>query len=154
ALRLAQQGAERSFRTVTAVNNAERARRQLAQGDLAGAVALARTSLPDDSSLPFVPQAYGVIYSALFQAHEPLAVDLGRIDETNGQTFAMANGQFFTVDGGGKATIWSPTRGVIFTRNDLDLKPAAMTPDRSVVFVQPISSMLRYHADTGHWDKI
>lgn len=153
-IEFAQKAAELSFRTVTAVNNAERARREFASNNFADAVALARTSLPDDGSLPFIPQAYGVLYRALYEGREALPLDFSPGDALKSRTYEMANGQFFSADARGTAMIWSPTKGAIFTRDDLDINTATMSPDGSVVFVPTYSSVLRYHASDGRWDEI
>jgi WD40 repeat protein len=152
-LREARESAERDARTVTAVSIAERARRSFETGNLQGAVELARSSLPDDGTLPFIPQAYSVLYGALFQAGAPVGLNFGYSYRTTAP-FLMANGDFVTVQDS-TATVWSVARGVVFVRDDLSaLDPPTAAPDGSALFVKSSVDLLRYRSETRSWDKL
>lgn len=152
-LREARASAERDARTVTAVSVAERARRSFETGNLQGAVELARSSLPDDGTLPFIPQAYSVLYGALFQAGAPVGLDFGYSFQT-APPLLLANGDFVTVQDS-TATVWSPSRGVIFVRDDLSaFDPPTAAPDGSALFAKQSVGLLRYRSATRSWDTL
>ncbi|MEO6013918.1 MAG: TIR domain-containing protein [Devosia sp.] len=144
----------RDNRTVTAVGNAERARRLLGAGDVAGAVALAKTGLSDDGSLPFVPQAYSVLYEALFRDSR-ITTEIGDNSPEKMETRAISGGRYLTLTRDG-VTIWSIDNGVIFRRDDPDIDAmAAPTGDERFVYFSRISGgPLRYDAQADQWADI
>lgn len=151
-----QQRTDRDRRTLAAVNDAARARELLARGDVDGATALALGSLVTDSSLPFIPQAYAVLYSAHFLGSEPRNLDLASYDRMRDlHVFELDGGRYLTASER-EVAVWSPTAGVSYVRNDVqhgsfNRKPAAAA---DAVFLRTTFSELRYWPADGTWDEI
>jgi WD40 repeat protein len=159
-LRTAREQTDRDRRTLAAVNNAERAQRFLNRGNVRKAVELALDSLVDDNSLPFIPQAYGVLYAAQFQAGKPVNIDLGASDLSGGlDTYSIGGGEYLTADSRGKAVVWSASTGITYSRSDLDKGSTprrAQSPDGRAIFLKAGDSIhdFRFWPADRSWDRI
>ncbi|HWA19110.1 MAG TPA: TIR domain-containing protein [Devosia sp.] len=153
-LRRQQAAAQRDARTVTAVNNAERARRLLSGGNITGAVELARQSLDPATELPFIPQAYSVLYAALYQRGDGRMMDFGSPSSGPPVTVAMPDKRYMTITGQ-TASIWSAGAGITYRRSDLE--PNAFrgaTEDGSSIYIAASFALMRYRAEADAWDRI
>ena len=148
--------AESDRRTVAAVSTAERAKVRLTAGDIDNAVRLARASLPDDGSLPFIPQAYSTLYAAYMNGGAPVDLDIqGGTYAFKTFTTPLSDGQYLSWNDGGNVRIWSPTRGVSYsTEFDAQSREPSVTPDEDAVFVPSLNGEMRYRVAARAWDEI
>lgn len=151
-----QQQTERDRRTLAAVNTAERARDVLATGNVQRAVALARQSLVQDGSLPFIPQAYGVLYQAYFQGAEPRNLDLIDYDDRRGLADIGLGAETRLIwSPRGRVSLWGPNTGITYVRSDaMASRRPTSTPDGGTVFLGGSFVELRYRAAANAWDQI
>ena len=148
--------AESDRRTVAAVSTAERAKARLTAGDIDNAVRLARASLPDDGSLPFIPQAYSTLYAAYMNGGAPVDLDIqGGTYAFKTFTTPLSDGQYLSWNDGGNVRIWSPSRGVSYaTEFDPQSREPSVTPDEDAVFVPSLNGEMRYRVAARAWDEI
>ena len=88
--------AESERRTVTAVSNAEHAKVMLAAGNVEGAVKLAGASLPDDGSLPFIPQAYATLYDTYINSGVPVDLEVLDMPADDSFTTPLSDGTWLS----------------------------------------------------------
>lgn len=142
----------RESRALVAVSRAEEARRRLEAGDVEGAVALARESLTTDGSLPFIPQAFSVLYGALFRSSEVmLEIASGEFYDPP-PTWSLGDGSYLTLSSFDGAVIWSPNAGVTYRRDDLALPVASRTAGEGAIFMTLNSALLRLRVASKSWD--
>ncbi|MEO8758161.1 MAG: TIR domain-containing protein [Devosia sp.] len=154
-LRVASANAARETRTVSAVNGAERARRLLDAGNPAEAMALARQSLPLDDSVPFIPQAYDVMFRTLYDRAQDVDVDLAGYHASAPVVLPAGPGHYFVYNDSGTAVIWSTSHGVVYRRADLALSTRpSLSPDGAAIFVAAAQSMLRLALPDRVWSDI
>ena len=154
ALADARERADSQRRTVTAVSDAERAKALLAAGNKDGAVRLAQQSLPNDSSLPFIPQAYATLYGAYMGGGAPVNMEIA--DTGDVVTLPLADGEFLTWTDG-RVRVWSPGEGVsyatAFLMTSTNRKPTA-TATGDAVFIPDNVDDIRYRVAARAWDKV
>ncbi|MBX3576498.1 MAG: TIR domain-containing protein [Rhizobiaceae bacterium] len=148
-----QSQTDRDRRTLAAVNTSIRARDLLTAGRRESAVQLAREALVTDGSIPFIPQAYSVLYEAGFIGSRPREFDIIAYGQLGLNATPLADGTYFSVDQLANAVIWSPTEGVIHQRKTGGADLRGLTSDGSTVFVDSWLGMLRYTVATRTWDE-
>lgn len=156
-LRLEQVQAQvdRERRTLAAVNQAVRARDLLSAGNIDDAVRLARGGLATDGSIPFIPQAYNVLYDAHHRGASPRTFDLVEFDTPRDlHTFGLDDGTYLTWSKRGRTTIWSPTVGTIHLRETSGFERAPAALGGSVVFIEGLHNDFRYNTDGRVWDTL
>lgn len=150
---VAKRNAELNAHTVEAVNAAEQARRLIGRGNIDGAIPLVRDILADPT-LPFIPQAYSVLYSTLFRRGEPSQLDFGIGGSSRPETAALADGTYLTVNGG-NLSVWSPGMGITHRRSHYDIENTTkVTSDRDAVFLRSTSGLLRYDVSNLRWQEL
>ena len=148
--------AESERRTVAAVSNAERAKVLLAAGNVEGAVKLAGASLPDDGTLPFIPQAYATLYDTYINSGVPIDLEVLDMPADDSFTTPLSDGTWLSWTTLGAVKIWSPTRGISYATK-LDPEPSrrpSATPAGDAVFVPDLLGLSRYRVAARHWDTI
>ena len=154
-LRVASENAAREARTVAAVNDAERAKRLLESGNFENALDLALRSLPLDGSVPFIPQAYDVLYRLAYDRRQEVEADLAGFYRNAPVVLPAGPGHYLIYNDTGTAAIWSTSRGVVYRRSDLEWeKRPTLAADGSAIFVPGVSAMLRLSLPERIWTSI
>lgn len=146
----------RDNRTVTALGDAERARRLLDAGNVRGAVELARGGLVTDGSLPFLPQVYSVLYDALFRESRLTAELSDQSSPWQTTVLPLPDRRYLSWSRGEGVVIWSLDSGVLFRRGDLELDSPVLSEDGRFVYFVHISglSISRYDTEADLWSEI
>lgn len=154
-LREQEAAAQRDVRTLNAVSDAARARRLLEAGSPAAALALARKSLPLDDTIPFIPEAYDVIFRSSFAKAQSVDVDLVGYHKWIPVVLPLGDHAYFVYNDEGTATIWTPSAGVIYRRADLawETRPS-LAQNGSAVFVAGTSALQRLSLPQRTWTAI
>jgi len=154
-LRAAQEVAERDARTVAAGNDADRARRLLDGGNPGAALALAERSLPLDGSVPFIPQAYDVIYRSLYDRPQDVDVDLAGYHQAAPTVLPAGPHHYFVYNDTGTAAIWSPDAGIVYRRADLGWSQRpSLALDGSAIFATGMLALERLSLPERIWDDV
>ncbi len=157
ALAAARERADSQRRTVTAVSNAERAKALLAAGNKDGAVQLAQQSLPDDGSLPFIPQAFATLYGAYMGGGAPVNFEIAGSSGQDAVTLPLADGQFLTWTDNGQVRVWSPGGGISYATQFLTAgssRKPIVSPKGDAVFIPAIANDIRYRVAAHAWDEV